>query len=61
LGKPVYHNVFLAGRLLERHREKAGTIEGGHDVLKNELAAGVMPTQILWDQFWVAASGHADV
>jgi hypothetical protein len=30
-------------RLLEWHREKAGTIEAVHDVLKNELAAGVLP------------------
>ena len=30
-------------RLLEWQREKAGTIEALHDVLKNELAAGVMP------------------
>ena len=30
-------------RLLEWHREKAGTIEAIHDVLKNELAAGVLP------------------
>jgi hypothetical protein len=28
---------------LEWQREKAGTIEALHDVLKNELAAGVMP------------------
>lgn len=34
---------FEAKRLLEWHREKAGTIEALHDVLKNELAAGVMP------------------
>jgi len=34
-----------AGRLLEWHREKAGTMEGVHDVWKNELAAGVMPSQ----------------
>jgi hypothetical protein len=34
-----------AGRLIEWHREKAGTIEGVHDVLKNELAAGVMPSK----------------
>jgi hypothetical protein len=33
------------GRLIEWHREKAGTIEGVHDVLKNELAAGVMPSK----------------
>ena len=32
-------------RLLEWQREKAGTIEGVHDVLKNELAAGIMPTK----------------
>jgi hypothetical protein len=30
-------------RLLEWHRGKAGTIETVHDVLKNELAAGVLP------------------
>lgn len=30
-------------RLLEWHREKAGSVEALHDVLKNELAAGVMP------------------
>jgi hypothetical protein len=34
-----------AGRLIEWRREKAGTIEGVHDVLKNELAAGVMPSK----------------
>ena len=34
-----------APRLIEWHREKAGTIEGVHDVLKNELAAGVMPSK----------------
>jgi hypothetical protein len=34
-----------ASRLIEWHREKAGTVEGVHDVLKNELAAGVMPSK----------------
>jgi len=34
---------FDVKRLLEWHREKAGSIEALHDVLKNELAAGVMP------------------
>jgi hypothetical protein len=34
-----------AGRLIEWHREKAGSIEAVHDVLKNELAAGVMPSK----------------
>jgi hypothetical protein len=32
-----------APRLLQWQREKAGTIEMVHDVLKNELAAGVLP------------------
>lgn len=32
-----------AKKLLEWHREKAGSIEALHDVLKNDLAAGVMP------------------
>ncbi|CAN5210942.1 hypothetical protein BH24GEM2_BH24GEM2_13890 [soil metagenome] len=30
-------------RLLEWHREKAGTIEAAHAVIKNELAGGVLP------------------
>jgi hypothetical protein len=34
---------FDARRLLEWQREKAGSIEALHQVLKNELAAGVMP------------------
>ncbi len=34
-----------ATRLIEWHREKAGTIEAIHDVLKNELGAGVMPSK----------------
>lgn len=32
-----------AKRLLEWHREKAGTIEAIHDIVKNELAGGVLP------------------
>jgi hypothetical protein len=32
-----------AAKLLQWHREKAGTIEMVHDVMKNDLAAGVMP------------------
>jgi len=31
--------------LLQWHREKAGTIEHTHDVLKNDLAAGVLPSR----------------
>ena len=34
---------FDARRLLEWHGEKAGSIKALHHVLKNELAAGVMP------------------
>jgi len=32
-----------AQKLLQWHREKAGSIEAIHDVMKNELAAGVLP------------------
>ena len=32
-----------APKLIQWHREKAGTVELVHDVLKNELAAGVLP------------------
>lgn len=32
-----------ADQLLQWHREKAGTVEIVHDVIKNELAAGVLP------------------
>lgn len=41
----VVSNIWgwTAAKLLAWHREKAGTIEGIHDVLKNELAAGVLP------------------
>lgn len=31
------------GKLIDWHRQKAGTIEHVNDILKNELAAGVMP------------------
>jgi hypothetical protein len=34
---------WAAAKLLPWHREKAGTIEAVHHVLKNELAAGVLP------------------
>lgn len=33
------------GRLLDWHRQKAGTVEHVHDELKNGLAAGHMPSQ----------------
>jgi hypothetical protein len=50
-GGPVVRHFAVAGniwdwraeRLIQWHREKAGTIEAVHDVLKNELAAGVLP------------------
>ena len=34
-----------AARLIEGHREKAGTIELVHDVIKNELGGGVLPSK----------------
>jgi hypothetical protein len=33
------------GRLLQWHREKAGTVEHTHDEVKNELGGGQMPSQ----------------
>jgi Transposase DDE domain group 1 len=32
-------------KLLQWHREKAGSIEAAHDVIKNELAGGTMPSK----------------
>lgn len=34
-----------AVKLIQWHREKAGTIERVHDVMKNDLAAGVLPSK----------------
>ena len=34
-----------ASKLLQWYREKAGSIEAAHDVIKNELAGGVMPSK----------------
>jgi len=34
-----------AARLIEWHREKAGTVEMVHDVIKNELGGGVLPSK----------------
>jgi Transposase DDE domain group 1 len=49
-GSSVKHFAVITNRwdwspkkLLEWHREKAGSIEAAHDVIKNELAGGVMP------------------
>jgi hypothetical protein len=41
----VVTNIFewSMQRLIQWHREKAGTIEHIHDILKNELSAGVLP------------------
>jgi hypothetical protein len=41
----VLSNVWewAPAKLLEWHREKAGTIEAVHDVVKNELGGGVLP------------------
>jgi hypothetical protein len=46
-----------AGRLIEWHREKAGTVEGVHDVVKNELAGGVNAEQVFWGECGVVAAG----
>ncbi len=44
-GLPLVAEAFRAcgAELILWHRQKAGTIEKLHDVLKNELGAGVMP------------------
>ena len=34
-----------AARLIEWHRQKAGTIEFVHDVIKNDLGGGVLPSK----------------
>jgi Transposase DDE domain group 1 len=34
-----------AARLIEWHREKAGTVEFVHDVIKNDLGGGVLPSK----------------
>jgi len=34
-----------AARLIEWHREKAGTVEMVHDVIKNELGGGMLPSK----------------
>ena len=34
-----------AARLIEWHREKAGTVEMVNDILKNDLGAGVLPSK----------------
>jgi hypothetical protein len=41
---PLLSNIWgwRAGRLMEWHWEKAGTIEAMHDMVKNELAGGVL-------------------
>jgi hypothetical protein len=51
-GSRVLHFAVLSNiwdwkpvKLIEWHREKAGTIERVHDVMKNELAAGVLPSK----------------
>jgi hypothetical protein len=51
-GSKVRHFAILsnrwelsAARLLEWHREKQGTVEGVHNVVKNELGGGVLPSK----------------
>ena len=51
-GQAVKHFAVLsnlwdwpAKKLLQWHREKAGSVEKAHDVIKNELGGGVMPSK----------------
>jgi hypothetical protein len=51
-GSTVRHFAVLSnlwdwepGKLIQWHREKAGTIERVHDVMKNDLGAGVLPSK----------------
>ena len=51
-GSAVRHFAVLSNRwelkparLIEWHREKAGTIELVHDVIKNDLGGGVLPSK----------------
>jgi hypothetical protein len=46
-----------AARLIDWHQERAGTLEGVHDVLKNDLGAGVLPSKILRSECGLAALG----
>ena len=46
-------------RLIEWQREKAGTIEGVHDALKNALGGWSYAGEVLWDQCGVVAPGGA--
>jgi len=41
----VTNQVMDGGRLLDWHREKAGTVEHTHDEVKNELGGGHVPSQ----------------
>jgi hypothetical protein len=52
LGRTDWHYAVITneqqwdgGRLLEWHREKAGTVEHTHDEVKNELGGGHVPSQ----------------
>jgi hypothetical protein len=41
----ITNQKWEGGRLLEWHREKAGTVEHTHDEVKNELGGGHVPSQ----------------
>jgi len=47
-------------RLLEWHREKAGSIEAVHDVIKNELAGGVDALRTASEPMPLVAAGGVD-
>src|SRR3989475_9001642 len=50
-----------AARLIQWHREKAGTIEGVHDVVEQELAGGVLPCKYFGakaPRAWLGCPSH---
>src|SRR6201988_219525 len=66
-GSSVRHFAVLSNiwdwepvKLIEWHREKAGTIERVHDVLKNELATGVLPSKYFGaNAAWLRMAGSS--
>jgi len=66
-GSAVRHFAVLSNRwelkparLIEWHREKAGTIEFVHDVIKNDLGGGVLPSKYFGaNAAWLRLAGMA--
>ena len=57
----VTNRTLDGGRLLDWHREKAGTVEHVHDEVKNWLGGGHLPSQHFAVQCGVVQAGVADV